>query len=391
MYDIETLRREEFPHSAEQIYFNHAAIAPLPQRSKVAIQGVIDELSRDPSSYFMNQAMPAFEEIGRKIAGHINAATPAEIVSATSTSAALNGVAQAIVWRPGDNVLFCDVEFPANAYPWMSLTRDGVATRCVPADGGGLTLDRLTDFCDEHTRAVAVSAVQFLTGHRADLAAIGQFCRDNGILFIVDAIQAIGHMRFDVQAMHIDVLATGGQKSLLALPGVGFLYVREAVAETMRPRLIHSNATIDYMHWLAYDLTPGPAAARLNIGTPNVPGIIGIGASLDLFAKLGIDAIDAHTSGLTRYGGAALAQAGYTVITPMDNPGPILTFRSPFDSPSTDRLIQVLSEQRIVAGKHLDAEGAPYVRFSFHAYNTAEEVDRTLTALRQFPLRAGEG
>ena len=384
MYDIESLRREEFPQAAEQIYFNHAAIAPLPQRSKRAIQAAVDALSRDPSGYFANQATPAFEEIGRKIARHINAASPAEIVTTTSTSAALNAVAQAIVWRPGDNILFCDVEFPANAYPWMSLARDGVATRCVPADGGGLTLDRLTVFCDEHTRAVAVSAVQFLTGHRADLMAIGQFCRANGILFIVDAIQAIGHMRFDVQAMHIDVLATGGQKSLLALPGTGFLYVRNDVAEAMRPRLIHSNATVDYIHWLAYDLTPATAAARLNVGTPNVPGIMGIGASLDLLAELGLDNIDTHTTALTRYGGAALARAGYEVLTPLDAAGPILSFRSPFDSPTTDRLIQFLNERRIVAGKHLDAEGAPYVRFSFHAYNTVEEIDRCLATMGLF-------
>lgn len=384
MYDIESLRREEFPYSAEQIYFNHAAIAPLPQRSKRVIQWVIDELSRDPSGYFMNHAFPAFQEINRKIARHINAASPAEIAPATSTSAALNVVAQSIDWQPGDNILFCDVEFPANAYPWMSLARDGVATRCVPADGGGLTLERLTEFCDERTRAVAVSAVQFLTGHRADLVALGRFCQAHGILFIVDAIQAIGHIRIDVQAMHIDVLATGGQKSLLALPGVGFLYVRQAVAEAMRPRLIHSNATVDYMHWLAYDLTPAPAAARLMTGTPNVPGIMGIGASLDLIAELGVDHIDAHTAGLTRYGSEALTRAGYEVITPHEAAGPILTFRSPFDLPTTDRLVQFLDERRIVAGKHLDAESAPYVRFSFHAYNTVKEIDQCLAVMSQF-------
>ena len=310
MYDIESLRRDEFPHSKDTIYLNHAAISPLPQRSKKRIQWTVEELSNDPGTFFMNHAMPAITQCSALAARHINAASPTEIVPTTSTSAALNAVAQAIDWRPSDNILFCDVEFPANAYPWMSMTRDGVATRCVPAADGGLTLARVEEACDERTRAVAVSAVQFFTGHRTDLAAIGRFCHENGLLFIVDAIQAIGHIPIDVQAMHIDVLATGGQKSLLALPGVGFLYVREAVAETMRPRLIHSNATAEYLLWLAYDLTPLPGAARFMSGTPNVPGILGIVSSLELIAELGIVNIDAHTTALTRYGGELLIAAG---------------------------------------------------------------------------------
>lgn len=384
MYDLESLRREEFPHSKATTYLNHAAISPLPQRSKKHIQWTVEELSGDPSTFFTSHAMPALAQFSALIARHINAASAAEIVPTTSTSAAMNAVAQAIDWRPGDNILFCDVEFPANAYPWMSLTRDGVATRCVPAANGGLTLNRVDEFCDERTRAVAVSAVQFFTGHRADLAAIGRFCRDNGLLFIVDAIQAIGHMPIDVQAMHVDVLATGGQKSLLALPGVGFLYVREAVAEAMRPRLVHSNATAEYLHWLAYDLTPLPGAARFMSGTPNVPGILGIMSSLELIAELGIANIDTHTTALTRYGGELLTAAGHEVITPLDAAGPILTFRSPHDSATTDRLVQELAARHIITGKHLDAEGAPYIRLSFHAYNTTNEIDRFMTALAAF-------
>jgi len=384
MFDLAQLRREEFPFSADLTYLNHAAIAPLPTRSKREIQQAVEGLSNNPSDYFTRHGLPGLEAMAVRAARHINAAAPAEIVAATSTSAALNAVAQAIEWRPGDNILFCDVEFPANAYPWLSLTRDGAASRCVPAQNGGLTLDRVRDFADEHTRAVAVSAVQFLSGQRADLAGIGRFCHENGLLFIVDAIQAIGHIPIDVQAMHIDVLATGGQKSLLSLPGVGFLYVRQAVAEQMRPRLIHSNATADYIHWLAYDLTPLPGAARFSSGTPNMAGVMGMNVSLSLLAELGTANIDAHTMGLTRYGAEKLVAAGYEIITPLDAAGPILTFCSPFDSATTDRLIQYLAERQVVVGKHLDTEGNAYVRLSFHAYNVPAEIDRCLSEMATF-------
>lgn len=384
MYDIEQLRRDEFPHSAELVYLNHAGISPLPQRSKRETQDAVEQLAIDPNRFFGKVAAPAFAALYESIARHINAASPGEIIGTTTTSAALNTVAQAIVWRTGDNILFCDIEFPSNAYPWMSLASDGVESRRVPSDNGGLTLRRVERYADERTRAVAVSAVQFFTGNRADLAAIGKFCREHGILFIVDAIQAIGHMSIDVQAMNIDVLATGGMKSLMALPGTGFLYVRDAVAEATQPRLIFGNSTADYIHWLAYDLTPASGAARFSAGTPNVPGLFSAAASLSLIAELGTENIDAHTTGLTRYAGELLAGEGYEIITPLDAAGPILTFRSRYGSETTDRLIQYLDDNRIVVCKHLDAGTNAYIRMSFHCYNVPGEIDRFAETLHGF-------
>jgi selenocysteine lyase/cysteine desulfurase len=383
MYDIEQLRREEFPHSAELVYLNHAGISPLPQRTARKVQWVVEQLSGDPSRFFMQEGMPAMLELHNAAARHINAASPAELVPITSTVGALNAVAQAVDWRPGDNVIFCDLEFPSNAFPWLSLERDGVAARCATAEDGTLSVASLDDHTDGRTRLVAVSAVQFFSGARADLAALGRFCRERGILFAVDAIQAIGHMSIDVQAMNIDVLATGGMKSLLALPGVGFMYVRDAVAEQLRPRAIGSNATVNYMHWLAYDLTLQPGAARFGAGTPNVPGLFAVLSSLELLQELDVAAIDAHTSGLSRRAADLLAQHGLTVITPPEAIGPIVTFRSPLSSEETDRLVMALAERNVVVAKHLDAAGAPYIRLSFHCYNTPEEIDRFVEVYRE--------
>ena len=381
MYDIHALRQNEFPHSREIAYLNHAGIAPLPQRSKRAIQAAVEALSGDPSDYFGKTAFPALAALQTGLARLVNAA-PSEIVHITSTSAALNAVAQAIVWQPGDRVLFCDVEFPSNAYPWLSLARDGVESCVVPADNGGLTLRAVEQHADARTRVVAASAVQFFTGHRTDLAAIGRFCRERGILFVVDAIQSIGHMPFDVQAMNIDVLATGGQKSLLGLPGVGFMAVRDEVAEAMRPRLIHSNATVNWLHWLAYDLTPLPGAERFMSGTPNVAGMIGLGPSLALLEELGVAHIDAHTMTLSRYAIEQLTALGLEVITPGDALGPIVTFRSPVEAAATEQVVQQLAAERVVVVKHLDAAGAAYIRLSFHGYNVPEEVDRFIAVYK---------
>lgn len=204
MFDVQKLRTEEFPHSLHQYYFNTASIALLPVCAQAQMNRASQRLMDDPFAYWRDEVMPMMAEMGQTIARLIHAAKPEEITAITSTSYGLNALAQSIPWQPGDNVVLCDVEFPANVYPWMSLERDGVQARLVPAQNGGLTVEALAGAVDGNTRVVTVSLLQFFTGHRSDLASLGQFCRERGILFVVDAIQAIGHIPVDVQAMYIE-------------------------------------------------------------------------------------------------------------------------------------------------------------------------------------------
>jgi selenocysteine lyase/cysteine desulfurase len=337
--------------------------------------------------FWVSEGMGMYTAFQKELAAFINADSPQEIVPVNTTGSALNAVAQSILWERGDNLIFCEVEFPSNAYPWMSLERDEVQTRCVPAVNGGLTLEGVAAVADDRTRMVAVSAIQFFTGHRTDLAAIGAFCREKGILFVVDAIQAIGHIPFDVQVLGIDVLASGGQKSLLAAPGTGFMYVRDSVAETLRPRMIGANATRDYLHWLSYDLTPLPGAQRFANGTPNLVGMFSVVESLSLLRELGVENIDRHTSGLSRYACARLIDRGYGVITPADRLGPIVTFRTGVDDTATDELVKFLAGRNVSVVKHLDTYATPHVRLSFHCYNTTEEIDRFMDVLGEWEKR----
>lgn len=378
MYDLDYLRRTEFHDLNDTVYLNNAGIAPLPQRTQHAVREATRQLSVQPNRFWEMEAVPTALALNESLARHINADSPSEIVFVTTTSMAINLVAQAFEWHPGDNILLSEVEFPSNAYPWLSLVRDGVEVRRLPVLNGGLTVEAVESFTDENTRLIAASSVQFFSGHRTDLKSIGTFCHDHGIIFAVDAIQSIGHIGIDVQAMHIDILATGGQKSLLALPGTGFMYVRQALADRLNPRIISSNGTKDFLHWLHYDLTPLPGAARFNTGTPNLLGIFSIAASLELMNELTLEAIDSHTRELSIDAHQQLEGHGLEVITPIDAIGPIVTFRSPLPVDDTDTLVRRLAEREVVVVKHLDAGGNPYIRLSFHCYNTLEEIDRFL-------------
>jgi selenocysteine lyase/cysteine desulfurase len=105
---------------------------------------------------------------------------------------------------------------------------------------------------------------------------------------------------------------------------------------------------------------------------------------LALISELGVEIIDQHTTSLTRYAGERMAREDCRVITPMDAAGPIVTIRSPLDNEATDRLVHHLAERRVSVVKHLDAAGAPYIRLSFHCYNTTEEIDRFVEEYRGF-------
>ncbi|MCB8942709.1 MAG: aminotransferase class V-fold PLP-dependent enzyme [Ardenticatenaceae bacterium] len=376
MYDVAALRQSEFPITQEFVYFHNAGVAPLPTRTKNKMQWATEQMSRRSGNFFNDERAEMTAAFQKETAVLINAASGNEIVPTASTSTGLNAIAQAIDWQAGDNILLCDIEFPANVYPWLSLARDGVAVKWVTAVNGGLTLEALKEQVDENTRLVAASAIQFFTGHCTDLAAIGAFCHENNILFVVDAIQAIGHMPIDVQAMHIDALVTGGQKSLLASPGCGFMYVHDAWAETLHPRIISGSSTENFLHWLNYDLTLAAGAQRFRSGTANSVGMYAVLESVRLLQELGVANIGAHTRGLTAVASQTLTDLGYEVITPRSDYGPITTFRTGLDVEETDKLVSYLRQHNITVVKHLDREGTPHIRASFHCYNTEEEIGR---------------
>ncbi len=378
-YDLESVRRS-FPIAQRLTYLNHASISPIPHPAQQVMIKVAERLAEDPMSFYAPGGEDMFVMFSTEMAQLIHAEQWDDVVGVPSTSTALNMVAQSINWQSGDNIVLCNVEFPSNVYPWMAMQRAGVEIRKAESPAWGASLDELAAQVDNHTRLIAVSAVQFLSGHRADLAAIGAFCRERGILFAVDAIQAAGHLPLDVQAMHIDILAAGGQKSLMGPPGQGFLYVRRAICQEMHFGPIGPVSVEGWEHWLKYEVTPREGAFRFMMGTVNIPGMFGLVESVRFLRQLGLENIDAWTKHLTQIAMEDLTARGYTVITPSDpaHQGPILSFSVGGNPAKADAhataLHGYLSENNVRLTKHLDAAGVPYLRLSMHCYNTENEV-----------------
>ncbi len=381
-YDLEALRQTEFPQMLNQVNLDNAASAPTPQRTLRKMKSLMDEKIGTALWHLGSYPIELVGAFMNSAAQLINAASPQEVVYVEGPSMGLNLIAKSLELQPGDSIAFCDLEHPANVYPWMKLEKGGVVIKQVPSIHGGLTLDALRQVVDKRTKVVAASAIQFFTGHRTDLGAIGKFCHENNMLFVVDAIQAVGHIPIDVQRMNIDVLVTGGHKSIMTMPSTGFMYVRTELCDTLQPALMGSLSTANWPYYLKYDMTPAQGAWRFMTSTPNFVGMAGMVESIGLINELTRPAIDRHTTALAGKALEMARQRGYELTTVAGHHGPIANFKSKFGPDQTkDYLNKIEQELGIAIAGPLDREGQMHLRLSFHCYNTEAEVERAFAAL----------
>jgi selenocysteine lyase/cysteine desulfurase len=223
----------EFPVRKNLVYFNHAAVAPLPRRVAQAI-AAHNENVRDRGAADWRRWYSGIEDTRAKAARFIGASTE-EVAFLPNTSWGLNLVAQAFPWKEGDNVVSDDMEFPSNAYPWLALEKRGVECRLAANSGGRVGLDAIAEKVDARTRVVAVSWVAFHNGWVYPIEEISRFCRERGILFVIDAIQGLGALPMDVHAAGVDVLAADAHKWQLGPEGCAVFFVAESARERVPP------------------------------------------------------------------------------------------------------------------------------------------------------------
>lgn len=364
--DAEALRAA-FPVTGHCTYLNHAAVAPLSNPVRAAMSKFIADRGVMFNRQSRYESVP--DDLRSVLAWLINSA-PEEIAFVQNTSEGINIAANGLPLKEGDNVIFCDMEFPANVYPWMNLQRRGIEARCIPHDGGGLTVAALEKHADERTRVVAASAVEFLTGFKNDLPALGAWCREHGSYFVVDGIQALGAAPLDVQACQIDFLSCGGPKWLMGPMGQGFIYCRQELLDEIIPPFAGCVSVVGWENWRDYDLTFLPDARRFELGSANLAGQIGLLAAVRFLMEIGIPAIERWTWHLTDLLIEDLTRRNYGVVS---SPEPhrrsaIVSFLVPGD---VEEAFQKLATAKIVASQR-----EQYIRISPHCYNTEEEISR---------------
>jgi len=372
--DWQTLRAE-FPVTRHWAYFDHAAVAPISSRARQAMQAWADDLAENG---YLNEPrwLKRIEEV-RAAAAKVLNAEPLDIAFVKNTSEGIGIVAEGFPWQPGDNLVTAQEEYPANIYPWLNLEQRGVEVRLVPSRDRRLWVDDFRARIDARTRVVSISQVEFASGFRNDLDALGELCRQRGIFFFVDAIQGLGVLPLDVRQTPIDALAADGHKWLLGPEGLGIFWLRREMLDRLHPVGIGWNSVVGARDFSRIDFTLKPHAGRWESGTLNVAGITGLGASLDLLLEIGLQRIHDRVIELTNYFCEKAQEAGaeiYSSRQTADRSG-IVSFTVPGTEPR--KLVETCRAQGIIVNRR-----AGRVRVSPHCYNTTEELDRLLEALR---------
>jgi cysteine desulfurase / selenocysteine lyase len=378
----ETLQRARglFPFTAEgRIYLNHAGTSPLSTRVVNATEQYFKERSEGRlENYFQDIEMVT--QCRSLVQRLINAESPDRIALACNTSDAINIVASGLPWKSGDRILLADLEFPANVYPYVNLKPSGVELDIVRSADGRVTTEMIAGTLSDRTRLVALSAVQFLSGYRADLAAIGEICRQRGIVFAVDGIQAVGAIAIDVQRMKIDALAAGAQKWQMAPHGSGFLYLTEDLQSRLHQQYLGWLSVDNPWDFYNYHQPLARSARRYEGGSLNIPSLWGMHASLTTLLEFGLDSIESHLLSLTQILLEGLRDIdGVSMQTPADprERAGIVTISLPARAPQKN-ILRLLGDRRITAALR---EGK--LRFSPHFYNTPGEMFEVCTTTRE--------
>jgi len=372
--------RAAMPIASRVAYFDHAAVAPLPECARDAIRGWLDQATEEGDPIWTQWAR-RLEEVRQAAAGLINA-QPAEIALVPNTTSGIGLVAEGLPWQRGDNAVTLENEFPSNQYPWMNLASRGVEVRRVPAPGGALDLNRLEEACDARTRIVSISWVGYATGWRIDPAEVAAICQRRGCLFFLDAIQGLGVFPLDVRAAGVDFLAADGHKWLLGPEGAGLLYIRQELLPELRPLMVGWNSVVQGNDYSRVELNLKGAASRYEGGSQNMVGFHGLGASLDLLTALGVgpeaSPIATQVLALTDHAATRLEELGAALLAPRtgEHRSGIVTFQLPGRDPHEIR-------RRLEAAKVIVRCRAGGVRLSPHGYNTLDEIERMIAELRR--------
>jgi selenocysteine lyase/cysteine desulfurase len=366
--------RSEFPVTRRWAYFDHAAVAPLSARARQAVTEWALDMA-DNGDVYERRWVQRVEEV-RQLAGRLIGADPLDIAFVKNTSEGIGIVAEGFPWEPGDNVVTAAEEYPANIYPWMNLARRGVEVRRVPSRNNRLEINDVRAAMDTRTRLVSLSWVEYASGFRNDLDAVGALCGERGIHFFVDAIQGLGVFPLDVGQTPVDFLAADGHKWLLGPEGAGIFYIRRDLVERLHPVGIGWNSVTGARDFARIDFHLKPHAGRWESGSLNVAGITGLGASLQLLLDVGIPQIAGRVLELTDYLCQRAQEAGLEVFSSRrgEDRSNIVSLTVPGAEPRG--LVRRCRDQGIVINQR-----AGRLRVSPHCYNTQAEIDQLLEVL----------
>jgi selenocysteine lyase/cysteine desulfurase len=378
----EEVRRHEFPVSHVGPFLAHAAVTALPRAAADAIRDFAGEGSRGDQEDAW--AVSRLAET-RYAAARLLGCDANEIALLGPTSLGLNMVASGLSWVDGDEVVFYQDDYPANVYPWLNLAARGVRLiRLQPPYAGVINWPLIEEVLTPRTKLVALASCHFLSGYRVNIEEIGLHLSERGVLFCVDGIQTLGAFPLSVQ--HVDFLSADSHKWMLGPCGAGLFYVKASRHDVLRPTLLGSWNVVSPQFIASSDIRFYEGSRRYEPGTLNLPGLIGMGASLKLLLDIGIGVIAQRVLELRQHLLEAVMPLGYrpylseieAALTDDERSGILSLTHPTADLKAKHRK---LAEAHITTSLRYARDGHAMLRFSPHFYNTFDELDAAVDIL----------
>jgi len=380
--DIQRIR-EQFPIIKSKVFLNHAATSPLPLYSSKAMKDFVKGKVEAQSTMDGNLG-PWQERIRncRRLFSQLVGAKEQGVAYVPNTTFGLNLIAQMLPCKPGSNVVTNNLEYPSNVIAWLKLEERGVEVHFIKNIDGKIGLDQIEKAVNEKTVALTVGQVGWYHGFRHDLKAISEIAHGKGAYLVVDAIQSAGAMKIDVKREGIDFLACGSYKWLLGPPGAGFLFIREDLVDVLNPPLV-GYGSIDpelaeknlFEYFDLYRLQYSKGIDKYEVAHINDLAYVGAEASMKLLLEYGMEVVEQRIREIGNYLVNQLVDAGYKLQTPLDEKErhAIVNFRVK----DWEKTWKGLAEKGIIVSPRMGG-----IRVSPHFYNTREEIDRLMEALK---------
>lgn len=388
------MKREDFPMLNEKIYYFDNGATTLKPKS------VIDSMTDYYEHYSANahrgdydvsfKVDQAYEGVREKVKTFINADKVSEIIFTSGATASLNMIIDGFFkyqLKDGDEVLITKAEHASLALPWFVLSKKiGITVKYIDLnDNLEVTFENVKKAITTKTKVIALAHITNVIGDIRPIKEISAYAHEHGIYMVVDGAQSVPHIRVDVKDLNIDFLAFSAHK-MLGPTGVGVLYGKYDLLNKLKPLFVGGGMNTYFTGLTEYELKELPQ--RLEAGTPNIAGVIGMGAAIDYINAIGIDKISEHDQDLKKYAVSKLSELDNVDIYNPKTQGGIIAFNVKHVF-SQDTAVYLNKHKICVrAGNHCakllrESLGINNTcRLSFYLYNTKEEVDFLVSTLR---------
>jgi cysteine desulfurase/selenocysteine lyase len=378
--------RADIPLLNELIYLDAASTTPTPEPVIRAMDDYYRNFNANTGRGAYKTAVKStvkFENTREIIAKFINCSNN-EVIFTKNTTEAINLVANSLEFKKGDSIIVSNIEHHSNFLPWLNLKRSGINLKIIKTDKYGVMDSTDVEMAvDDTTKLITTAHISNSIGSCQPIYDIGDIAEENGILYMIDAAQSAGHLKFDVKETKADFVTFPGHKGLLGPVGTGFLYCKGEVMDELKPMNLGGGTVSSVTEG---DFTLESAPGKFEGGTQNIAGVIGLGAAINYVENIGIENIEKHSVKLTKYMFELINDIENTICygNPENIHG-ILAFN--IEGMNSHDVAKILDELKnicvrsgyhcaIPAVKHIGADKLDgTVRASVHYYNTKEEIE----------------